>query len=56
MTAAAVPLLRNGNPAPLPGQRLAEGAAAWAGDADRPLVVGAWRGGALQPERVFVYD
>lgn len=56
LTPAAEPLLRNGNPAPLPGQRLAEGAAAWAGAPDRPLVVGAWRGGALQPERVFVYD
>ena len=54
--AAAEPLLRNGNPAPLPGARLAEGEAAWAGEPDRPLVVGAWRGGALRPERVFVYD
>lgn len=54
--AAAEPLLRNGNPAPMPGAGLAEGDAAWAGDPDRPLAVGAWRGGALQPERVFVYD
>lgn len=54
--AAAEPLLRNGNPTPLPCRGLPEGAPVWAGSPDRPLAVGAWRGGALRPERVFVYD
>lgn len=54
-TAAAATALRHGNPAPLPGAGLAEGAA-WASAGGLPLAVGEWRGGVLRPERVFVFD
>ncbi|MFT3974010.1 MAG: tRNA pseudouridine(55) synthase TruB [Amaricoccus sp.] len=46
----------NGNPMPLVGAGLADGATAWASRDGVPLAVGTWRGGALHPSRVFVLD
>ncbi len=48
--------LAHGNPAPLVAPGLAEGVTAWASADGRPVAVGAWRGGTLHPERVFVFD
>lgn len=48
--------LSHGNPAALAGAALPEGALAWASAAGRPVALGAWRGGLLHPDRVFVFD
>jgi tRNA pseudouridine55 synthase len=53
--AEAAARLLNGNAMPLPAPAdLAEGATVWASREGRPLAVGAWRHGALHPQRVFV--
>lgn len=52
----AAEALRHGNPAPLPGCGLADGARAWASADGLPLAVGLWSRGMLRPERVFVFD
>jgi tRNA pseudouridine55 synthase len=47
--------LLNGNAMPLPAPAgLSDGATVWASRDGVPLAVGAWRGGALHPSRVFV--
>jgi tRNA pseudouridine55 synthase len=51
---ALAPRLLNGNPMPLPGAGLAEGATAWASRDGVPLALGTWHAGALHPSRVFV--
>ncbi len=52
----AAAALRHGNAAAVQAPGLAEGTAAWASHAGRPLAIGTWRGGLLHPERVFVFD
>ncbi len=51
---ALVARLLNGNPLPLPGPGLADGAVAWASSTGQPVAIGTWKGGALHPSRVFV--
>jgi tRNA pseudouridine55 synthase len=55
-SAPAARALGAGNPAAFPGAGLAEGATAWASAEGRPVAIGRWRGGALHPERVFVFE
>ncbi len=52
----AAAALRHGAAAPLPAPGLRDGDRAWASAEGRPLAVGTWTGGALRPDRVFVFD
>lgn len=52
----AAEALRHGNCAAVPAPGVADGARVWASADGLPLAVGVWRAGALQPERVFVFD
>ena len=52
--AESVAKLRNGNPAPVIAQNVEFGEEVWASFDGQAIAVGTYRGGDLQPTRVFV--